>query len=142
MKLKDSMAWCALALALTCVPSLASAAEPSLVEWAKARIDAGLLKPLAEWHGSRFSRSRPPPRERRVRILQATASSDKEARAFVPFAVDVRFGSEWREDIRGCVYRASGDIFVKRGDAYRPAAFLFGKPVEAVSGVCETSPRT
>lgn len=74
-----------------------------------------------------------------MRILQSTTSSDKESRAFVPFVVDVRFGGEWREDIRGCVYRASGDIFVKRGEAYRPAAFLFGKDVAPVADVCEVA---
>ena len=59
----------------------------------------------------------------------------------MPFAVDVRFGgSEWREDIAGCVYQGSGDIFVKRGDGYRPAAFLFGKKAEPVEGVCEAAP--
>ena len=137
MKLKPLLLWCT--LVSSAVPSLALAAEPTLVEWAKARVDAGLVRPLAQSQGSRFSRSRPAPRERRVRILQSTTSSDKESRAFVPFVVDVRFGSEWREDIRGCVYRASGDIFVKRGETYRPASFLFGKDAEPVAGVCEAA---
>jgi hypothetical protein len=81
------------------------------------------------------------PRERRVRLTQATTSVDKRGRAFVPFAVDVRFGDEWRQnDIVGCVYRGAGELFVKRGDAYRPAAFLFGKNAEPVAGVCEAAP--
>jgi hypothetical protein len=111
-------------------------------------VDAGLVKPLAQHEkaGSRFSRSRPPPRERRVRVIQATVSQDKRGRAFVAFAIDVRFGPDpWREnDIVGCVYRASGELFVKSGEAYRPAAFLFGKNVEPVPGVCEAAspPRT
>jgi hypothetical protein len=76
-----------------------------------------------------------------VRVIQSTVSVDKSGRAFVPFAIDVRFGSEWREnDIVGCVYRSTGELFVKRGDAYRPAAFLFGKNVEPVAGVCEAAP--
>ncbi|HYQ45075.1 MAG TPA: hypothetical protein VER11_23975 [Polyangiaceae bacterium] len=113
--------------------------EPSLVEWAQRRVEAGIVQPLAERSGSRFSRSRPPPHERRVRITQATVSRDKQGREFVPFSVDVRFGSgEWqRDDIVGCAYRASGNLFVQRGDAYFPAALLLGKKVEALPGACK-----
>ena len=126
---------------LSCVPSLAWADEPSLVDWAMRRVDEGLVKPLGQQEGSRFSRSRPAPRERRVRVIQSTLSLDKSGRPFVPFAIDVRFGSEWHEnDIVGCVYRKSGELFVKRGDAYRPAAFLLGKNAEPVAGVCEAAP--
>jgi hypothetical protein len=76
-----------------------------------------------------------------VRVIQATALTDKSGRAFVPFAIDVRFGGEWREnDIVGCVYRGSGALFVKYGDQYRPAAFLLGKNLDPVAGVCEAAP--
>jgi len=76
-----------------------------------------------------------------VRVIQSTVSVDKSGRAFVPFAIDVRFGSEWRkDDIVGCAYRQTGELFVKRGDAYRPAAFLLGKKAEPVAGVCEAAP--
>jgi hypothetical protein len=93
--------------------------------------------------GSRFSRERPPPRERRARITQAEVSVDKQGRAFVAFAVDVRFGDTWQQnDIVGCVYRNSGELYVKRGDEYRPAAIMLGKNVGAVSGVCEAAPPT
>ena len=123
--------------ALTGVPALVSAAEPSLVEWARHRVEEALVKPLAQAQGKRFSRARPPPRERRVRITQSTPLRDARGRAFVPFAVDVRFGSDWqRDDIVGCVYRESGDVFVKRGDAHRPAAFLLGKDAQPVPGAC------
>jgi hypothetical protein len=129
------------AFVLSSVPSLAWAAEPSLVEWARRRVEEGIVKPLADTEDDRFSRSRPPPKERRVRVTQASLSSDKLGRGFVPFAIDVRFGSDWRkDDIVGCVYRASGEIYVKRGDQYRPAAFLLGKNVGPVSGVCEAAP--
>jgi hypothetical protein len=131
------------ALALSFVPALALAGEPSLASWVQRRVGDGLVKPLAkhEESGSRFSRSRPPPRERRVRALQTTASVDKRDRSFVPFAIDVRFGSgEWREgDILGCVYRSSGEIFVKVGEEYRPAAFLLGKDVGPVAGACDAA---
>jgi len=121
------------------VPSLATADEPSLVEWTQRRVEAGLLQPLAERTSRSFSRSRPPPRERRVRVTQATASRDKQGRDFVPFSVDARFGTgEWqRDDIVGCAYRASGNLFIQRGEAYFPAALLLGKKVEALPGACQ-----
>jgi hypothetical protein len=129
--------WCA--FVLSSVPSRAWAAEPALVGWVQRRVDDGLIKPLAKLEG-RFSRSRPAPHARRVRVIQSTVSLDKSGRAFVPFAIDVRFGSEWHDDdIVGCVYRESGDLFVKKGDSYRPSAFLLGKNVEPVAGVCEAA---
>ncbi|MEP7052181.1 MAG: hypothetical protein ABJB12_17585, partial [Pseudomonadota bacterium] len=97
--------------------------------------------PLAALSSSRFSRSRPPPHERRVRISQATLSRDKQGREFVPFAIDVRYGDNWREnDIIGCAYRATGSLFVKRGESYFPASFLLGADVNAVQGACEIAP--
>lgn len=129
-----------LAFVLSLVPSFALAAEPSLVEWARQRVEKGLIKPLAEREreGSKFSRERPMPRERRVRVLKDAVTPDKAGRNFVPFSIDVRFGGgEWKEDIVGCVYEGSGNLFVKRGDAYRPAAFLLGKKVEPVPNVCQ-----
>ena len=105
------------------------------------RVDEGLVKPLTEKETSRFARVRPPPRERRVRATQASVAIDKSGRQFVPFAIDVRFGAEWhKDDIVGCAYRGRGELFVKRGDAYRPAAFLLGKNVEPVAGACEAAP--
>jgi hypothetical protein len=97
---------------------------------------------MALFESRSFSRSRPPPRERRVRVLQTTATLDKNGRSFVPFAIDVRFGAdEWREnDIVGCEYTGSGELYVKRGDAYRPASFLLGKNEAVVAGVCEARP--
>jgi hypothetical protein len=75
-------------------------------------------------------------------VTQATATLDKSGRGFVPFAIDVRFGSgEWRkDDIVGCAYREGGELLVKSGDAYRPAAFLLGKDVDAVPGACQAAP--
>ena len=133
-----------LSLCAVVLPSLSSPAwadEPSAA-WVQRRVEDGLVKPLAEKETSRFARSRPPPRERRVRAIQASAAVDKNGRAFVPFSIDVRFGSEWhKDDIVGCAYRGSGELFVKRGDGYRPAAFLLGKNVEPVAGVCEAAPQ-
>ena len=110
------------------------------MEWARRRVDEGLVKPLSERQERKFSRSRPPPVERRIRVLSTTARVDESGRRFVPFAVDVRFGEEWRDHIAGCVYQGSGDIFVKNGDGYRPAAFLLGKDLAPVAGVCEAAP--
>lgn len=129
------------AFALSSIPSLAPADEPTIFERAQLRVETGLVKPLAERENNRFSRARPAPRERRVRITNSTLNSDKSGRPFLPFAIDVRFGSDWREnDIVGCVYSPKGDIFVKRGDSYRPAAFLLGENVDPVAGVCEAAP--
>ena len=141
-----SLRWlstCAFVLSL--VPSFALADEVSLADWAQHRVQDGLVKPLASFQSRVFSRQRPPPRQSRVRVLQTTATLDKNGRPFVPFAVDVRFGSdEWHEnDIVGCAYRGSGKLYVKRGDEYRPASFLFGKNEDAVAGVCEAgAPRS
>ncbi|HEY0464869.1 MAG TPA: hypothetical protein VGC79_11695 [Polyangiaceae bacterium] len=123
------------------MPSLAIAAEPSLVEWTQQRVEAAILKPLAKREGSRFSRSRPPPHESRVRVTQTTLSRDAHGRDFVPFAVDVRYGTgDWHaDDIVGCAYRNSGELLVKVGDNYFPAAILLGKRVEPVAGACQTT---
>lgn len=136
---------CAFALSLSFsvsfVPSLAgtACAEEALAPAAQRRVEGELLKPLASFESerSKFSRARMPPRERRVRVTQTTTTLDKDGRAYVPFAVDVRFGEkEWQEnDIVGCVYLNAG-IFVKRGEQYRPAAFLLGKNVDPAPGVC------
>ena len=127
--------------ALSFSPSLATADEPSLVEWALRRVETGLVRPLAEHSSSRFSRSRPPPRERRARVTQSIASRDRQGREFVPFSVDVRFGSgEWQQDdIVGCAYRASGNLYIKSGETFFPAALLLGKKVNAAPGVCEAA---
>lgn len=123
------------------VPSLVAAAEPSLVEWTQQRVEAGILKPLAARSGKRFTRSRPVPHESRVRLIQTTLSRDRQGGDFVAFAVDVRFGTdEWQlNDIVGCAYRASGNLFVKVGGSYYPSALLLGKKVEPMSGVCQAA---
>ncbi|HYQ15717.1 MAG TPA: hypothetical protein VEQ58_08170 [Polyangiaceae bacterium] len=129
---------------LSSVPSLGWADEPSLVDWTQRRVESALVKPLAQREGkrSRFSRERQPPSERRVRVTQATTSADKKGRAFVPFAVDARFsGDNWRQnDMVGCVYRGSGDIYLKFGNEHYPAAILLGKDVKPVTDVCEAAP--
>lgn len=132
------VSWCVSVLSF--VPSLASADKPSLAEWTQQRVQAGIVTPLTQREGSRFSRALPAPRQRRIRVPEA-AARDPQGREFQPFAVDIRFGGEWREnDIVGCAYRASGALFVKRGDSYFPAALLLGKKVAAIAGVCQPAP--
>jgi hypothetical protein len=129
-------------LALSLVPSLAFG-EESLVQWAQRRVDEGIVKQLAEKNArrSKFSRAEPIPVQRRARVTQAATSVDKRGREFLTFAIDIRFGDKWREnDVVGCVYRPTGDLFVKVGDEYRPAAYLLGRNVAPVAGVCEAAP--
>ncbi len=127
-------------LVLSFVPSLAQADEPSLTAQVEQRVKTGLLEPLVAQDAKqpRFSRMRPPPRERRVRVTQATATPDKSGQPFVPFAIDSRWGADWQEnDIVGCAYPKTGALFVKIGDSYRSADFLLGKAAEPVPGVCQ-----
>jgi hypothetical protein len=106
-------------------------------------VEAAIIQPLAaiEAKRSRFSRARPPPRERRIRVTQTALTTDKQGRGFVTFAIDGGFAGEWQQnDIVGCAYRASGALFIKRGSAYFPAALLLGKNVDPVAGVCQAAP--
>lgn len=130
-------------LALSLVPSLAWGGDVPLVDWAKGRVEEGLVKPLREQDSnrSRFSRARPPARQMRVQVVQVSATLDKRGKGFVPFAIEVFYGDQRGTDIVGCIYQGSGDMFVKSGDAYRPAAFLLGKNLEPVAGVCEAAPK-
>jgi hypothetical protein len=134
--------WCLVsAFVLSLAPSPASADAPSLADWARGCVEKGIVTPLSQREVSIFSRARPVPSERRVRVLQETAIQGKDGRGFVPFAVDIRYlGGDWRaDDIVGCVYVGKGDLFVRRGDGYRPAEFLFGKNADVVPGACEAA---
>lgn len=134
------------AFAVSLVPSLVLADEVNLVDRTQHIVEDGLLKPLAaqESHYSRFSRGRPVPHERRLRVTQTSAAFDKSGRSFLSFAVDIRYGGsggEWREnDIVGCAYTQDGKLFVKMGDEYRPASVMLGKDEAPVTGVCEAAP--
>ena len=140
MRFSRKLAWCILALVV--VPSFAWAKDVTLADWAEKTVRDGLVKPLSQQEGRRFSRERPPPQERRVRVLAVGPTTDKSGNEFVPFAIDQRYpGSAWNENsIVGCVYRKTGYLFVKIGEEYRPSSFLFGKNVGPVKGVCEAAP--
>jgi zona occludens toxin (predicted ATPase) len=118
---------------------------------AAALVSRNLVQPLAAKDGktSRFSRARLPPQERRVRLLDEQPGKDALGSAFMHFAIDVRHGiradndeSHWRlADITGCVYVDSSQVFVKKGDEYRPAAFLLGKNLKAAAATtCQPAP--
>lgn len=131
------------ALLVLIVPSLVFAAEPvksDEVVSAEKRLETSLLKPLAARDEERamFSRARVAPRERRVRVTQQNASTDANEKTFFAFAIDSRFRGAWREaDQVGCIYPASGAVFVKMGETFRSADTLLGKKTQpAPAGVC------
>jgi hypothetical protein len=121
------------------------AAKSTEAKAAVALVSSDLIEPLAakERKVSQFSRARLPPRDRRVRILDEHPRKDTDGNAFVRFAVDARHGfhadpdadeSQWQQaTITGCVYLDRSQVFVKRGDEYRPAAFLLGKNLKAAA---------
>jgi hypothetical protein len=129
----------------------AKPAEPKSPEAksAVALVSRELVQPLAakERGRSKFSRARLPPQARRVRAIDEQPQKDAGGRAFVRFAIDARHGFEpiasdeaaWRPaTITGCVYLDKGQVFVRNGDQFRPAAFLLGKNVKAAAaGTCE-----
>lgn len=139
---------------------------PPEVAAAKALIEKELVAPLMEKEQkrSRMTRARQPALARRVRMLTSSPSMDASGRAFFGFAVDARYGTDpkatekpsaaerqawaaneaqqWQKDaIAGCLYPASGDIFVNRGGVWFWGATLLGKkqpsPPEAVCRAVE-----
>ena len=133
-------------------PAASGAPEAKTAEAksAVALVSHDLIQPLLakEDKQGRFSRGRLPPQERRVRILDDKPRKDAEGVAFLRFSIDARFGyvgqgdedeSRWQRDtITGCVYLERNQVFVKKGDSYRPAAFLLGKKVKAAAeSTCE-----
>jgi len=128
-------------------PTAASGAAPATptaeARAAEALVSRDLVQPLAvrETKASRFSRARMPAQERRVRILDDHASKDAQGNGFVRFSIDARYGfhsaeaeAPWRLDtITGCAYLDRSQVFVKKGDEYRPAAFLLGKNARAAA---------
>jgi hypothetical protein len=130
-------------------PTAASGSSPEVktaeAKSAVALVSHDLVQPLAanDDKRGRFSRARLPPQERRVRILDDKPRKDADGVAFMRFSVDARFGyvgqadhdeAQWNRDtITGCVYLERSQVFVKKGDSYRPAAFLLGKNVKAAA---------
>ena len=138
----------AFAPTLLALPAVAEEPHAADAKAAAAVVQRVLIKPLAakEDDQSRFSRARLPAQERRVRILDEEMHKDAGGKTFVAFAIDARHGvvaakddSGWRKDaITGCVYVDRGEVFVKSGDRYRPAAFLLGKNLKpAAEETCQ-----
>jgi hypothetical protein len=111
-----------------------------------------VIQPLAakEREQSKFSRARLPPSERRVRVLDDKPKQDSAGDAFFAFAIDARHG--WADDageanwskaaITGCVYPGRGEVFIKRGKAFHPAAAAVGKKTKAAPDrTCQAAPQ-
>lgn len=124
--------------------------QPPDARAAHALVNRELVQPLAakETTRSKFSRARLAAQDRRIRIVDAQPHKDSRGASFLRFAVDARHGlgalddsdaSQWRlATITGCVYLAANQVFVKKGDQHRPAAFLLGKNLKAAAdGTCE-----
>jgi hypothetical protein len=101
-----------------------------------AAVKKELIKPLALKDASRskYSRVPSPPADRQVRVPDAAPKTDKNGKQFVNFVVDAKQWDEWnRAAMSGCVYPDSGEVFVKRGDGFRPAAQFVGAGGKKVS---------
>jgi hypothetical protein len=120
---------------------------------AQTVVQQQLIQPLAakERERSRFSRARLPATERRIHILDQQAKKDTAGRTFVRFAIDEHHGyrkataadeASWRlAAVTGCVYLDKSEVFVKKGDQYRPAAVLLGKNLQpAAENTCQSQP--
>jgi hypothetical protein len=130
-------------------PTAASGSSPEVksaeAKSAVALVSHDLIQPFAaqQEKQGRFTRGRLPAAAHRVRILDEKQRTDTAGVAFLRFAVDSRYGffepthddeSRWNRDtITGCVYLERNQVFVKKGDGYRPAAFLLGKNVKAAA---------
>jgi hypothetical protein len=140
----------ALVLAISNLASAAPEAHASTVDkTAVALVEQQLVQPLAakENARSKFSRARQPAAARRVRVLDTAALHDTAGKAFVRFAVDEKHGwfdddedgdEGWMKDqITGCVYVDSREVFVQRGREIHPAAAKLGKRTKAAdASVC------
>jgi hypothetical protein len=131
-------------------PPLSAKTSDSLATSAKAVLEAKLLEPLQKKEASRshFSRAALPPQTRRIRILNNAPQTDAKGHSFVPFAIDQShaYGGDkeipeanWFKDvITGCVYPDTGDVMVRRGEAYYPSSILLGSAAPLASGdVCQ-----
>ena len=113
--------------------TLLLASGPRASETPESLIQHNLLAPLAarEKGRSRYSRAGPPAVERRLRMLDETPIADAKGARFQTFTVDARYGlgkGTWdKGEITGCVYPASGEVYVKVGNGYRGAGVLLGK---------------
>ena len=126
-----------LAAVIVLSSNLASAGSDT----ASALVNEKLVRPLVakEANQGKFSRARPVPAERRVRIVDDKPQTDAAGNAFFTFALDERHGwsddkdeSSWNKaTMTGCVYVDRKEVFIKRGKAFHPAAAALGKKTKA-----------
>ena len=130
------------------LPSAWAANDATTV--AQETVQTKLVQPLAKKEESRpkYSRAVMPPSARRVRILDKTPQVDTKGKSFFTFAIDESRGfispdpkiaeATWMKDtITGCVYVASGEVLIKRGDVYYPGSVLMGvRAPTPPAGVC------
>ncbi len=129
-----------------CRLSWAPPDESPLVATARALVDSKLLQPLLRTESrriSRFSRVAMPPPMRRLRVVDAKPVKDGQGGQFLAFALQQRTfwlpptdakddaDDGWQNGVSGCVYPASGEVFVKVGEQLFPSDRLLGKQVKA-----------
>lgn len=116
-------------------------------------VNQQLIGPLVakERKQSKFSRARLPPAERRVRVVEAEPQRDSAGDVFYTFVIDTRYGwvddsddeADWEKNaMTGCVYPGRGQVFIKRGKAFHPAAAAVGKKTKAAPAhTCTAAPQ-
>jgi hypothetical protein len=114
---------------------------------AAALVDKQLVQPLkkAEAKRSKFSRAAPPPKARRVRVLDTVAMRDVNGKHFVRFAVDIKHryseNGEWTEGaFLGCVYVDEKKVYVEQGSDFVPASDVLDGDGEPQDDVCIAAP--
>lgn len=139
-------------LAFTLCASTALAEPPDSAPTKTQKVASALVKkklvdPLAKAQSKRraFSRAAPPPKARRVRVLDPVAQTDARGKKFVRFAIDERHrwneDASWRKDAMvGCAYPEDRRVFVKQGDGYVPAKSMLGGDAKPQRGACEAAP--
>lgn len=139
--------WSLVLLSMLCAS--AAVAEPPVPVPSKTRQAAAALVNKhvvqvlknADAKRSRFSRSAPPPKARRVRVVDTVVQADVQGRQFVRFAIDVRTrwadDGEWALDaFLGCVYVDQKQVFLQQGSDYLPASGLLSGEGEPQPDVC------
>lgn len=133
--------WSLVLLSMLCTN--VALAEPP----AAALVEKQLVQPLkkAEAKRSKFSRSSPPPKARRVRVLDTVALRDVNGQYFVRFAVDIKHrwseDGEWTEGaFLGCVYVDEKKVYVEQGSDFVPASDVLDGDGEPQEGVCVAAP--
>jgi hypothetical protein len=128
--------------------SAAHAEPPRAVDEAevKALVEKVMLTPRAKADAkrSKFSRARPIPLERRVRVLSRESELDARGAEFVRFAIDQRSPfddvDEWQEGrMVGCVYLSARKVFVQRGSGYVLISNRTGTDGKVQPGACTSA---